>query len=107
MKFELQDDMLLDEQIAVSFSALAELSGLSEAELRELVECGALQPNDPCASPLTFSGHYVVLVRSVRRLRDDFELDANALPLAYLMLERIRALEAELRAVQARLPQFF
>lgn len=107
MKHERSDDLWLDEQLEVSFVELAKLSGLSEAELRDLVDSGALIPNNPREMPWTFSGRYVVTVRSVCRLRDDFDLDANALSLSLLMLERIHELETELCELRAKAPRFF
>ena len=107
MKLELSEDFFLDERVEVSLDELAELSGLSRVELLGLVETGVLIPVNPHEAHWRFAGNVVVTVRSVRRLRDDFELDTNALPLALVMLERIRELEAELREVQAKLPRLF
>lgn len=107
MKLGLSEDFFLDERVEVSLDELAELSGLSRVELLGLVETGVLIPVNPHETHWRFAGNVVVTVRSVRRLRDDFELDTNALPLALVMLERIRELEAELREVQAKLPRLF
>jgi chaperone modulatory protein CbpM len=107
MKLEFAEDFVLDDQVEVSFDELAAWSGLSKIELRELVESGVLIPNNPQQQPWTFRGNYVVTVRSVCRLRDDFELDANMLPLAYVMVARIRDLEAQLRELQATIPAVF
>lgn len=107
MKLELSGDVLLDEQVEVSFTELVELSGLSEAELRGLVENGALVPKNPNETPWLFEGHYVMIVRRVCRLRDDFELDANTLSLAFLMLQRIQELENTLSEMRAKSPGIF
>ena len=87
----------------VSMEELATLSGLPESALRELVEYGALVPADPQAR--TFGGHCVVTVRAARRLREDFELDLNAMALVLSFVERVRALEAEVDALRARMPR--
>lgn len=105
MKIELSEDFFLDERVEVSLDELVELSGMSRVELLGLVESGVLIPVNPQETHWHFAGNVVVTVRSVRRLRDDFELDANALPL--VMLKRIRELETELRELQARLPRLF
>lgn len=104
MKLELSNDFFLDDQLEVSFAELAELSGLSETELLEMVDNGVLVPNNPLDSQWSFGGSYVVTVRSACRLRNDFELDTNALSLIFLMLERIRELETKLCTAQAKLP---
>jgi len=95
----------LDARFEVSFEELARLSGLAESELRELVEYGALAPSDARAGRWVFSGECVVAARAAKRLRESFDLDTGALSLALSFLERIRALEDELRALRAQLPR--
>ena len=105
MNAKLTEMSWLDAHCEVSLAELASLSGLAESELRELVEYGALAPNDPRGAQWTFSGECVVTARAAQRLREDFDLDFNALSLALSFLERIRALESELRALRAQLPR--
>jgi chaperone modulatory protein CbpM len=45
-----------------------------------------------------------VTVRAVRRLREDFDLDAHGVSVALALLDRIEALERQLRALRAQLP---
>ena len=104
MRIELNEVVWLDEQREMTLAELAELSGLSEAELHELEDCGAIAPIDPDAGTQTFSAHYLVLARTACRLRDDFELDTQGLAVALALLDRVRALEAELRDLRARRP---
>ena len=104
MNSERADVVWLDEQHEVSLSELAESSGLSEAELRELVDYGALVPTDLQSAQWTFRGNCVVAVRTAWRLRNDFELDPHALALALKFIVRIRELEAQLRESRAQLP---
>ena len=94
----------LEERQPLSFAELAERSGLTEAELRRLVDEGALSPIDPQGAQWTFSGHWAVTVRSASRLHHDFELPPESLALTLTCLERIRELETELRELRARLP---
>jgi chaperone modulatory protein CbpM len=96
----------LHERHTFSSEELREFSGLSEAELRELVDCGVLAPTDPDARPWTFGADRLAVARSARRLRRDFDLDANGIALALALLDRVRDLEAELREVRARLPHW-
>ena len=105
MSAKLTETTWLDADCEVSFAELARLSGLTEAELRELVEYGAFAPNDPREAQWTFSGECVVTARTAQRLRGSFDLDPNALSLVVGLLERIRSLEAELRALRAQLPR--
>jgi chaperone modulatory protein CbpM len=105
MNAKLTETTWLDAHCEVSFAELASLSGLAEAELRELVEYGALAPNDPREAQWTFSGECVVTARAAQRLRESFDLDPNALSLVVGFIERIRALETEVRALRAQLPR--
>lgn len=91
-----------DPRRALSFSQLADLSGLAEAVLRDLVECGAVEPIDAAAPAWTFAANVVVVARTACRLQRDFELDPHALAVVMRFMERIDALEAEVRALRAR-----
>lgn len=104
MKVELTDVLWLDEQQQVSLTELAGLSGLSEAELHELVDFDVIVPVDAGATPLIFRTDCIVTVRTACRLRSDFELDAPGLALALTLLGRIHDLEAQLRELSARFP---
>ena len=50
MKIEITEAMWLDERHELTLAELAELSGLSAEELRQLVECEALLPTNPAAA---------------------------------------------------------
>ena len=117
MNIELTDAQWLSEHAEVSVEELAELSGLSPELLRELVEYGALVPINPQGSinaqapshaqsaQWSFTADCVVAVRTVGRLREDFDLDANALSVALTLIERIHGLEAQLRDLQTQIPR--
>lgn len=105
MKPEQADAVWLDARHEFSFAELVQISGLSEAELRELVDYGVLMPTDPQGAEWTFGGDIVVTVQAAGRLRDDLELDAQALALALTLINRIRDLEAQLRNLRAQLPR--
>lgn len=102
MNLEFAEAVHFDEREKISFSQLIELSGLQEAELRDLVDYGALAPLDPQAPSWAFSARTVVIARTACRLRNDFELDTHALSVVLGFVGRIDALENELRAVRAR-----
>lgn len=98
------DPFWLDGSAACTLERLAELSGLSVAEIRELTEIGVLVPDQEAASP-SYRLDYVMTVRSARRLRDDFELDNRGMALAMALLHRIGELEAAVAALEARRPR--
>ena len=105
MRVEIHEALWLDEHQQFTLAELAELSGLSEAELRQLIDFAALGPAEGGAAEAKFNADCLVTARMARRLRNDFDLDAGGLALTLTLLERIRALEAQLRALHAQFPQ--
>ena len=103
MKVELSETVWLDEHGAVTMVELAECSGLSEGELRELVDLGALEPLEG-DSQLRFGAQCIVAARAASRLRSDFELDVHGLALVLSLLDRVHELEGELQRLHAKLP---
>ena len=101
---KIEQAMWLNEQHELLLEELCELSGLSEAELRELVDYGVLAPIDSDAQHWTFGADRLVLARSARRLRKDFDLDPHGVALVVTLLERVRDLEEQLRDLRAKLP---
>lgn len=102
MRIETLEARWLDEPAEITLEELAEATGLPADLLAELVEAGALVPAQRRAAGWTFTSRCVASVRTAGRLRNDFELDASGLSLALRLLERIEALEGEIRALRAR-----
>ena len=92
---------------AWTFASLCRVSGLSEGELRDLVDYGALVPDNPdtIAERWTFGRHCIVIVQTAVRLRRDFDLDPPGLALALTLVNRIRDLEDELRKMRVLAPR--
>lgn len=105
MEAEFTEAVWLEERGTLTLVELAECSGLTEPELRDLVELGALAPLDPGARDLSFAPACIVAARTACRLRHDFELDAEGLALVLSLIERVQALEADLQRLRARLPR--
>jgi chaperone modulatory protein CbpM len=103
MNVEIAEAITLDEQGLVTLEQLVEVADLPAEELRALVDYGALAPVDPAAPSWTFTASYVVVARTAGRLRRDFELDAHSLSVVLRYVQRVEALEAELRALHARM----
>ncbi|MES2105047.1 MAG: chaperone modulator CbpM [Pseudomonadota bacterium] len=102
-RIETVEAVWLDESRPCSLDELVDLSGLSHAELKELVELGAIEADAADGASLIFQQRYVAVARSARRLKDDFELDTTGLGVAVRLLQRIQELEAELNAARAQL----
>ena len=105
MKVELTELRWLSDYDDCSLAELAVQSGLSADELQQLIESGALTPTGQRSSQPSFRAEYVVIAVSARRLRDDFELDAQGLAVATSLLRRIQELEAQLDRFRALLPR--
>jgi chaperone modulatory protein CbpM len=103
MRVELTE-MIWFEEHAVSLAELAELTGLPSAVLEELVSAGAITPIEAAGTEPRFGAAALSAARHARRLREDFELDVDALPLVLGLFERIDTLEQQVRALRARLP---
>ncbi|TCT10153.1 chaperone modulator CbpM [Paralcaligenes ureilyticus] len=86
-----------------SFDHLIEVSGLDRGDLSSLIEAGIIEPSNQDPGNYFFYTHCIVIARTARRLRDDFELDSHGLALALKLLDRIDQLETKLADAQARL----
>jgi chaperone modulatory protein CbpM len=104
MRVELTEVVRIEEHHELSLSELAELSRLTEADLKELQECGVIAPVDPAAGKQRFTAESLVVARAAWRLREDLELDAYGVAVALALLDRIRELQAEIRELRARSP---
>jgi len=105
MKVETYEAMWFDEHQQFSLAEIADLSGMSEAELRELVDYVALVPVDSDAIEVRFSAECLQRAKMARRLRRDFDLDLSGIALALSLLERVRELETQLQALRAQFPK--
>ena len=94
----------LDARETVSMTELSSICGLTEADLRELIEYGALAPLDRQQTEPIFSSERIGGLRRAARLRRDFELDLFAVALLLEYLDRIEALERQVKSLQAHLP---
>jgi chaperone modulatory protein CbpM len=100
-----EEAVWLSEDQEFSLAELAELSGLSEGEVRDLVEYGAIAPVDPDAPQWIFKGYCLVTVRTACRLRLSFDLEPHGLALVLSLLDRIRELEMQMAGLQAQMPR--
>jgi len=99
------DEVLwLDEHRVVSMAELVEVSGLSEAELLELVQVGVIPVREARGATYTFSARVVTVARTACRLRDDLELDTRGLGVVLRLLDRVSELESEITRLRAQFP---
>ena len=105
MKAESTEAVWLTEDNEFSLAELAELSGVTEAELRELVDYGAVTPVNPDSPPWIFNGKCLLTIRTACRLRVSFDLEPHGVALIVSLLDRIHELEAQLGSLRAQLPR--
>lgn len=101
------DAVWMNESGNCSIVHLLEVSGLDDAELQMLIDSGALSPLSGVGGDPVFASDAMLVARTARRLRDDFELNPTGLALAMHLLARVETLEREmgrLRAGVARPP---
>jgi chaperone modulatory protein CbpM len=96
MSTYLSETIWLNETEVCTLEHLAEISGLSTSELNELINSGSLEPVNQDPEHYLFQLHSIVIARTARRLRDDFELDIQGMTVAITLLRRIHSLEIEL-----------
>lgn len=94
---------LPDEDGPFSLAQLAEISGLSEAVIQELLDAGLLEEASFSGAGWSFHARSLSLARRARRLRADFDLNDSGIVLALTLLQRIEALEARLRELECQL----
>ena len=91
----------LDSRETVSLEELSRVCGLSTDELTELVDYGALAPLESSAPESFFSADCIVQLRTVCKLRLDFDLDVFTVAVLMGYLDRIDQLERQVRSLQA------
>jgi DNA-binding transcriptional MerR regulator len=103
-QIQIEEALLLHEHYELTLAEIAELSGVAEQDLHEWVMEGLLTPNNPAASNWTFGADRLITVQTACRLRSELDLDNHALALTVSLLDRIRMLETEVRALRAQIP---
>lgn len=95
----------LDARETVTLTELSRVCGMTEDQLRELIEYGALTPLDEGKPQLQFSSECVGGLRQAGRLHRDFDLDMFTIALVIEYLHRIDFLERQVKSLQAHLPK--
>ena len=104
MGAQAMDGMWLDGRDSLTRGELAGASGLTDAEVDELIEYGAVRALIPVDSQQLFSPDVVPVLKQAARLRRDFDLDLFAVAILLEYLARIDALERQVHSLQAQLP---
>ncbi|MEP6942407.1 MAG: chaperone modulator CbpM [Betaproteobacteria bacterium] len=105
MTLTVEKALYVEEQGQVTYAELVATADMPEHVVRELVRYGALAPIDAAAAQppqWRFRAEALLIVRKARGLRRELDLDAHAVSIVLSYVERIDALEAELRELRAR-----
>lgn len=98
------DDTAADgEHLPLAAEDLCRRVGLSLEEFDELIGYGALTAESGATAQAGFSTIHLHRLRAAIALRRDYDVDLFTVALAMGYLQRIDALESELRALRARL----
>jgi chaperone modulatory protein CbpM len=87
----------------LSIGQIAQLSGVSEADLLGLIEYGVLTPNTPETDQQSFDISYVMKLQRAALMRQDLALDNHGFALTMMFLNQITGLESQLHSVQHEL----
>lgn len=93
----------LDAQASVDQAELSRMSGMSTADIEELVHYGALVPlGSGTGQCRRFLASTAGPLREAARMRADFDLDLFTVGIMLRFLQRIGQLEHQLRAMHGR-----
>lgn len=101
MRADLVEAAWVEDRPDLDLDELSRLAGLPREVVEELADCGVLAPSSP-APQRRFSGACIATVRIARRMRQDFELDPDALAIVMKLVERIQNLESAVRELKAK-----
>jgi chaperone modulatory protein CbpM len=104
MQQQVPDIAWLDAREVITLTELARICTLSPAELDELVDDGVLVPVEQAMQERRFSAECVMPLRTAGKLRQDFDLDLFTVGLLLGYLNRIEALERQVRTLKAQQP---
>lgn len=85
---------------------LTERVSLGEAEIREIVSCGIIEPLDIDAEEWEFAPEATALAARAVRLHQDLHLDWHGVALALHLLHEIDGLRRENQQLRQRLARF-
>ena len=91
---------LLVRPIRLSLDTVAQRSGLHPARIRQLVALGLLDCTSDANGQLRFAPSTMATIARIQRLRSELSLNYAAIGLVLDLLDRIAALEAQVRSRQ-------
>jgi len=94
----------IDQRVTVTEDELLQRSGITGAELRALVDSGALAPAGSASGSWTSTIECLGVARTACRLRDELDLDdTHALAVVLRLAQRVSELQGELMRLRTGL----
>lgn len=93
-------------QITLTITEFCLHTGVTEAELMEVVGLGVIQPRDPNADNWLFDDSALALFNRAQRLQRELALDWPGIAVALTLLEEIDQLRKENNQLRHRLDRF-
>jgi chaperone modulatory protein CbpM len=104
MNVERVEAVRVEEQHLLSIDDLGGRWGLSISQVQEFIALGVLEPAGSGSGPAGFRLEQLPVLRAACRLQQELELEPHAVGVVLDLVQQVRALEDELRALRARLP---
>ena len=101
MNTERIDAVWVEEHQLLSVDELGGRWGLSVSQLHEFIDHGILEPTPGRSGEEGFRIEQLPVVRTACRLQQELELDPHAVGVVLELVQRVRALEDELRWLRA------
>jgi hypothetical protein len=101
MKIQLIETLEVEIIERFTFSELAKVCELSDQEMQELIDYGAIQTGDSEENQYSFSAQGVSFLQRACKQRRDYDLDLFSVVICVQYLERIADLIRQIQVLQA------
>jgi len=101
MKIQLIETLEVEIIERFTFSELAKVCELSDQEMQELIDYGAIFSEDPDEHELFYSAQNLKILQSACKQRRDYDLDLFSVVICVQYLEQIADLERQIESLQA------
>ena len=101
MKIQLIETLEVEIIERFTFSELAKVCELSDQEMQELIDYGAIKSDDSEEIECFFSAQKLTILQTACRQRRDYDLDLFSVVICVQYLERIADLRLQIESLQA------
>ncbi len=101
MKIQLIETFEVEIIEQFTFSEVAKVCELSDQEMQELIDYGAINAEDSDENEISFSSQNLKHLQSACKQRRDYDLDLFSVVICVQYLEHIAGLERQIESLQA------